>query len=76
MLKFLHAADFHLDSAFAGLRPEQAAARRRESRESCRRFADYAARPEIMTGMGRTARMRNATGRKTYTFLKPAGRRR
>ena len=44
MLKFLHAADFHLDSAFAGLRPEQAAARRRESRESCRRFADYAAR--------------------------------
>ena len=44
VLKFLHAADFHLDSAFAGLRPEQAAARRRESRESCRRFADYAAR--------------------------------
>ena len=41
MLRFIHAADFHLDSRFAALRPEQAAARRRESRESCFRFADY-----------------------------------
>ena len=29
MLKFIHAADFHLDSAFAALTPQQAAARRR-----------------------------------------------
>ena len=33
MLRFIHAADFHLDSAFAALTPRQAAARRRESRE-------------------------------------------
>ena len=33
MLKFIHGADFHLDSAFAALPPRQAAARRRESRE-------------------------------------------
>lgn len=32
MIKFLHAADFHLDSPFGGLRPEQAAQRRREQR--------------------------------------------
>ena len=32
MLRFIHAADFHLDSAFAALTPRQAAARRRESR--------------------------------------------
>ena len=30
MLRFIHAADFHLDSAFAALTPRQAAARRRE----------------------------------------------
>ena len=39
MLTVLHGADFHLDSPFAGLRPEQAAARRRESRDGCRRLA-------------------------------------
>ena len=33
MLRFIHAADFHLDSAFAALTPRQAAARRRESRD-------------------------------------------
>ena len=33
MLRFLHAADFHLDSPFRSLAPEQAVARRRESRE-------------------------------------------
>ena len=33
MLRFLHAADFHLDSPFAGLTGEQAALRRREQRE-------------------------------------------
>ena len=33
MIKFLHAADLHLDSPFAALPPEKAAARRREQRE-------------------------------------------
>lgn len=42
MFRFLHAADFHLDSAFGALDPAQAAARRRESRESCLRLAEYA----------------------------------
>ena len=32
MLKLIHAADFHLDSPFAGLSPEQAARRRGEQR--------------------------------------------
>lgn len=40
MLKFLHAADFHLDSPFSGLTPEQAVKRRRESRELLFRLAD------------------------------------
>jgi DNA repair exonuclease SbcCD nuclease subunit len=42
VFKFLHAADFHLDSAFAALDPGRAAARRRESRELPLRLADYA----------------------------------
>ena len=41
MLKFIHAADFHLDSPFGALSPRQAAARRRESREALRRLADH-----------------------------------
>ena len=41
MLTFLHAADFHLDSPFAALRADKAAARRRESRDSLLRLADY-----------------------------------
>lgn len=41
MLKFIHAADFHLDSAFAALTPRQAAARRRESRDLPVRLANY-----------------------------------
>ena len=32
MLKIIHAADFHLDSPFSGLTPEQAAVRRGEQR--------------------------------------------
>ena len=32
MIKILHAADFHLDSAFHGLTPEQASSRRQEQR--------------------------------------------
>lgn len=43
MFKFIHAADFHLDSAFSSLPPRQAAARRRESRELPRRVMEYAA---------------------------------
>jgi len=41
MLKFIHAADFHLDSPFAALPAGRAAERRRESRELAFRLADY-----------------------------------
>lgn len=41
MLTFLHAADFHLDSAFGALSAAQAAARRRESRELVFRLSNY-----------------------------------
>ena len=41
MLTFLHAADFHLDSAFGALTARQAASRRRESRELGFRLANY-----------------------------------
>ncbi|MBE6963656.1 MAG: DNA repair exonuclease [Ruminococcaceae bacterium] len=41
MLKFIHAADFHLDSAFGALTPQQAAARRRESRELVAQLSNY-----------------------------------
>ena len=40
MLKFIHGADFHLDSAFGALPPRQAAGRRRESRELPFRLAN------------------------------------
>ena len=41
MLKFIHAADFHLDSSFGALTTQQAASRRRESRELVFRLANY-----------------------------------
>ena len=40
-IKILHAADFHLDSAFAGLTREQAKLRRRESRRLLERLSNY-----------------------------------
>ena len=40
-IKILHAADFHLDSAFAGLTNEQAKLRRRESRQLLERLSNY-----------------------------------
>ena len=40
MPKILHAADFHLDSPFAGLPPEKARQRRRESRDLLGRMAE------------------------------------
>lgn len=40
-IKILHAADFHLDSPFAGLTSEQAKLRRRESRRLLERLSDY-----------------------------------
>ena len=43
MLTFLHAADFHLDSPFHALSPEQAAERREEQRQLLTRFRDLAA---------------------------------
>lgn len=42
MVKILHAADFHLDSAFVALSEEQARQRRQESRETVERLVDYA----------------------------------
>ena len=42
MVRILHAADFHLDSAYGALREEQAVERRRESRENLTRLVDYA----------------------------------
>lgn len=42
MVKILHAADFHLDSAFRGLSAEQARQRRREARDSVLRLANFA----------------------------------
>ena len=42
MVKILHAADFHLDSAFGALGEEQALQRRQESRELVGRLVDYA----------------------------------
>lgn len=40
MPKIIHGADFHLDSAFAGLPPEKARQRRRESRELLEALAE------------------------------------
>lgn len=42
MIRFIHAADFHLDSAFGALSAAQAAARRRESRDLVLRLANEA----------------------------------
>ena len=42
MLTFLHAADFHLDSPFHALPPDQAAERRQEQRQLLTRLADAA----------------------------------
>ena len=41
MLTFIHAADFHLDSAFGALDQRRSAARRRESRETALRLSNY-----------------------------------
>ena len=43
MIKILHAADLHLDSAFAALTGAQAAQRRREQRAALDRLAQLAA---------------------------------
>lgn len=39
MIKLIHAADFHLDSAFSSLSPEQARSRRQEQRLALQSFA-------------------------------------
>ena len=41
-MRILHAADLHLDSAFAGLAEEKAALLRQESRDILRRMVDWA----------------------------------
>ena len=40
-VKIVHAADFHLDSAFGALSAEQARQRRRQSRELLTRLTNY-----------------------------------
>lgn len=45
-IKVIHAADFHLDSAFASLDAEQARLRRRESRLLVEQLAEYANREQ------------------------------
>lgn len=47
MVRILHAGDFHLDSAFGALTPEQARQRRAESRESVQRLVDWANDHEV-----------------------------
>lgn len=47
MLTFLHAADFHLDSPFHALPPDQAAERRQEQRQLLSRLADTARQAEV-----------------------------
>ena len=42
MIKFLHAADLHLDAPFSALSPEQAAERRQEQRALLQELADAA----------------------------------
>lgn len=42
MIKFLHAADLHLDSPFAALSPERAAQRRKEQRAAVMELAELA----------------------------------
>ena len=44
MLRIIHGADFHLDSPFSGLPPEEARQRRRENRTLPERLAQLAAR--------------------------------
>ena len=46
-VKILHAADFHLDSAFGALTGEQAKLRRRESRALVERLSNYANQNQI-----------------------------
>ena len=46
-VRFLHAADFHLDSPFEALSAEQAALRRGEQRELLERLADLANRENV-----------------------------
>ena len=48
MLRFLHAADLHLDSPFAGIAADQAAARRREQREQLRELGQLAKEADLV----------------------------
>ena len=47
MVRILHAADFHLDSAFGALGEEQARQRRQESRKLVERLVDFANDQEV-----------------------------
>lgn len=45
-VRIVHAADFHLDSPYAGLSPERARQRRRDGRELLERLKDYVNKTE------------------------------
>ena len=47
MLRFLHGGDFHLDSPFHSLSPQQAVAARQEQREILNRFAEVAREEQV-----------------------------
>ena len=49
MVKILHAADFHLDSAFGVLSEERARQRRQECRQLVGRLVDYANEPAFLS---------------------------
>ncbi len=53
MPKIVHAADFHLDSAFGGLPTEKARERRRESRELTGRLARLVLEEKAEVQIGR-----------------------
>lgn len=46
MLKMIHASDFHLDGAYAGLTPQRAAARRKEQQELLDEFREIVTQRE------------------------------
>ena len=47
MLKFIHGADFHLDSPFSGLDPQQAIQRRKEQRELLEKLVQVAQEKQV-----------------------------
>ncbi|MBE6940173.1 MAG: DNA repair exonuclease [Ruminococcaceae bacterium] len=75
MVRVLHAADFHLDSAFRALPEEKARQRRRESRQLVERMVDYANDHDVQLlllagDLFDSADIYSQTGRELATVLK------